>query len=272
MSTYAIGDVQGCHDELVLLLDKINFDAQRDRLWFVGDLVNRGPQSARTLRLIRSFGAAAVSVLGNHDLFMLAAARGHGKAHAGDTFDDVLNAPDAGQLLEWLSRQKLAHLEDGWLMVHAGILPAWDAAQTVALAHEAEQAVRHDPAFFSHMRGNAPAVWRDDLEGYNRLRVIVNALTRLRFCTLEGRMDFTTKTEIAPAGHVAWYEVAHRKTSGTQVVYGHWAARGLIMTPHLAGLDTGCVWGRRLTAMRLEDRQLFDVSCLAGRAGYGAPE
>lgn len=270
MSTYAIGDIQGCHDELVLLLDKINFDARRDRLWFVGDLVNRGPKSAATLRLIRSFGEAAVSVLGNHDLFMLASAKGFGKPHPGDTFEEVLNAPDAKQLLDWLTHQKLAHMEDGWLMVHAGVLPSWKAGQTVELAREAEHAVRHDPAFFSHMRGNQPAEWGDKLTGYDRLRVIVNALTRLRFCTSTGRMDFTTKTEIAPPGHVAWYEVAARRTKGTRVLFGHWAARGLTIESNLVGLDTGCVWGRTLTAMRLDNREVFEVACLAGAAGYGS--
>lgn len=269
MSTYAIGDVQGCHDELVLLLDRINFDARRDRLWFVGDLINRGPQSAQTLRLIRSFGDAAVSVLGNHDLFMLSAAHGHGKAHKGDTFEEVLTAPDAAELLAWLTHQKLAHFESGWLMVHAGVLPAWDFAQTLELAAEAEHAVRDGDRFFAHMRGNLPAAWSEKLKGTDRLRVIINALTRLRFCTPDGVMDFTTKTEIAPPGHVAWYEVAARRTAGTPVVFGHWAARGLTLHPDLAGIDTGCVWGRTLTALRLEDRKSFEVACLAGMAGYG---
>ena len=282
MSTYAIGDVQGCCDELVLLLDRINFDARRDRLWFTGDLVNRGPKSAATLRLIRSFGGAALTVLGNHDLFMLGVARGAGQAHKGDTFADVLGAPDAASLLDWLLHQPLAHSEtiDGspWLMVHAGVLPGWDSAQTMSLAHELEHAVRNDPHYFSHMRGNTPAAWSEALTGYERLRVIVNALTRLRFCTAEGVMDFSTKTDIAPTGHLAWYEVPARRTSGTSgtggtsgtnLVYGHWAARGLRLEAHLAGIDTGCVWGRQLTALRLEDRTLFAVECVAGARGYG---
>ena len=273
MSTYAIGDVQGCCDELVLLLDRINFDARRDRLWFTGDLVNRGPQSAATLRLIRSFGDAALTVLGNHDLFMLGVARGAGRAHPGDTFADVLGAPDAVSLLDWLLHQPLAHSEtiDGsaWLMVHAGVLPGWDSAQTAALARELEHAVRHDPDYFTHMRGNTPAAWSETLTGYERLRVIVNALTRLRFCSAEGVMEFSTKTGSAPPGHLAWYEVPARRTRSTHVVYGHWAARGLTLETHLAGIDTGCVWGRQLTALRLEDRALFSVACLAGARGYG---
>ena len=286
MSTWAIGDVQGCCAELVLLLDKINFDARRDRLWFVGDLVNRGPQSGATLRLIASLGDAATSVLGNHDLFMLACAAGHGKAHKGDTFEDVLQAPDATALLDWLTQQPLAHLEviDGqdWLMTHAGVLPAWDAVQTLALAREAEQAVRHDTGFFANMRGNLPTAWDETLAGYDRLRVIINALTRLRFCTENGVMDFTTKTEIAPAGFAAWYEVAARRTAAhgvdrdqcttqsVNIVFGHWAARGLTAQANVYGIDTGCVWGRELTALRLEDRRLVQVDCLAGKSGYAA--
>ena len=274
MSTWAIGDVQGCLDELVLLLDKINFDAQRDRLWFTGDLVNRGPKSADTLRLIASFGDAAVSVLGNHDLFMLASAAGHGKPHAGDTFEEVLDAPDAALLLDWVAQQKLAHFDTidgrGWLMTHAGVLPAWDADQTMALAAEAEHAVRHDAGYFAQMRGNHPAAWSDSLLGYDRLRVIVNALTRLRFCTASGVMDFTTKTEIAPAGHAAWYEISARHSANVNVLFGHWAARGLTLNDNLYGIDTGCVWGRELTALRLEDRKVVQVACLAGAAGYGA--
>ncbi len=273
MSTYAIGDVQGCYDELVLLLDKINFDARRDRLWFTGDLVNRGPKSVETLRLVRSFGDAAVAILGNHDLFMLGVAHGAGHAHKGDTFADVLTAPDAASLLDWLRHQPLAHREsiDGsdWLLVHAGVLPGWDAAHTIELAHELEHAVRHDPDYFTHMRGNLPAAWSETLGGYERLRVIVNALTRLRFCTVNGVMDFTTKTEVAPAGHLAWYEVPARRTRDTSVVFGHWAARGLTLDAHLAGIDTGCVWGRQLTALRLEDRALFAVECAVGAGGYG---
>ncbi len=278
MSTWAIGDVQGCCDELVLLLDKINFDARRDRLWFVGDLINRGPKSTETLRQIASFGDAAVSVLGNHDLFMLACAAGHGKAHRGDTFEAVLRAPDAADLLAWLRQQKLAHREtiDGteWLMVHAGVLPAWSLSDTLALAREAEQAILHDADYFAHMRGNTPAAWDAALTGYDRVRVIVNALTRLRFCTPDGVMDFTTKTEIAPAGHLAWYEIAARRSAraseAVNVVYGHWASRGLTLQANVFGIDTGCVWGRELTALRLEDRKVVQVDCLAGSAGYSA--
>ncbi len=272
MSTWAIGDIQGCCDELTLLLDAINFDTRKDQLWFVGDLVNRGPKSADTLRLIASFGDAAVSVLGNHDLFMLASARGHGKVHAGDTFDEVLAAKDAPVLLDWVAQQKLAHFEvidrHRWLMVHAGVLPGWSVEQTLRLAAEAEAALR-DGVFFGHMRGNHPTLWANALRGHDRIRTIVNALTRLRFCTPEGGMEFTTKTETAPPGYLAWYEVPKRATAGTNVLFGHWAARGLTLHDTVLGIDTGCVWGRQLTALRLEDRKVVQVECQAGKSGYG---
>ena len=273
MSTWAIGDVQGCHDELVRLLDAIHFDAQQDRLWFVGDLVNRGPKSADTLRLIASLGDAAVTVLGNHDLFMLASAQGHGKAHAGDTFEEVLDAPDAPALLDWLANQKMAHQDtingQTWLMAHAGVLPSWNSQDVLRLAREAEAALR-DGNFFSHMRGNQPAHWDETLSGHDRIRAIVNALTRLRFCTPAGEMEFTTKTETAPPGYLAWYEVPRRATAKVNVLFGHWAARGLTLRDHVVGIDTGCVWGRQLTALRLEDRRVVQVDCLAGIRGYGA--
>ncbi len=268
MATYAIGDVQGCHDELVLLLEKIGFDARRDRLWFTGDLVNRGPQSAATLRLVKSLGDAATVVLGNHDLFLLAIHAGHGKFHAGDTMQEVLQAPDRDELLAWLATRKLAHFERGTLMVHAGVLPRWNAATTLGLAREVETAIVHDPGLFESMRGDFPDAWRESLAGYERLRVLINAFTRLRFITPAGRMEFKTKLDVAPPGHVAWDQAAHRATADVHVIFGHWASRGLVLTANVSGLDSGCVWGRELTAMRLEDRTLFQVACLAGPQGY----
>jgi bis(5'-nucleosyl)-tetraphosphatase (symmetrical) len=268
MATYAIGDVQGCHDELVALLNRIDFDARHDRIWFTGDLVNRGPKSAETLRLVMRLGDAAVTVLGNHDLFLLATAAGHGKLHKGDTMQEILAAPDRDELLCWLVRQKLAHFEDGALLVHAGVLPGWDAHRVVELAAEVEHAIRSGNDLFAAMRGNRPEAWDDHLSGHDRLRTIINALTRMRFITPDGRMEFVTKTDLAPPGYLAWDEVPDRATAGVHVIYGHWASRGLILRPHLSGLDTGCVWGRQLTAMRLEDRALFQVDCLAGPQGY----
>ena len=268
MATYAIGDVQGCHDELVLLLDKIGFDRQRDRLWFTGDLVNRGPKSAQTLRLIKSLGDSAVVVLGNHDLFLLSLDAGHGKLHAGDTMQEVLAAPDRRELLDWLSRRQMAHYEHGALLVHAGVLPVWDAARVMALAAEVESAIRHDSGLFAAMRGNQPATWDEQLAGHDRLRVIINALARMRFITTGGRMEFTTKTDVPPAGYLAWDQVTPRATAGVHLIFGHWASRGLVLTDHVSGLDSGCVWGRQLSAMRLADRTLFQVDCLAGPQGY----
>ena len=268
MATYAIGDVQGCHDELVLLLDRINFDTRHDRLWFTGDLVNRGPKSAQSLRLIKSLGDAATVVLGNHDLFLLSLAAGHGKLHAGDTMQEVLVAPDAEDLLAWLATRKLAHFEHGTLLVHAGVLPAWDAQRVLELAAEVEHAVRHDAGLFAVMRGGQPDAWDESLTGYDRLRVIINALARVRFITPTGHMEFKTKTDMPPKGYVAWDQVAPRASAGVHVIFGHWASRGLVLHGNVSGLDSGCVWGRQLTAMRIEDRRVFQVECLAGLQGY----
>lgn len=272
MPTYAIGDVQGCLDELRLLLDKIGFDARRDRLWFTGDLINRGPHSAATVRFVRDLADAAVVVLGNHDLFLLMIDAGYGKIHRGDTMQEILEAPDKHELIAWLRSRKLAHYEDGHLMVHAGVLPQWDAPKAVALAGEVERALMSDPALFAYMKGGEPAAWDENLTGYDRLRLLINAFTRMRFITplkKGASMEFATKTDAAPKGYIAWYEEPMRATRNVQVLYGHWASRGLTMAGNLAGIDTGCVWGRQLTALRLEDRVLFQVECVGGPQGYG---
>lgn len=272
MSTYAIGDVQGCYDQLQRLLDSIAFDAARDRLWFVGDLVNRGPQSLQTLRFVRSLGERAVTVLGNHDLHLLVVAAGVRKPHRGDTLDEILAAPDRDELLTWLRHQNMMHAGDGYAMVHGGLLPQWTVAQAVALGREVEQVLRGDGCheFLRHMYGNEPARWRDDLSGYDRLRVITNAMTRLRLCSPDGTMEFSHKTglENLPAGFMPWYEVRDRASSDTPIITGHWAALGLVMRPDLLAIDTGCAWGRRLTALRLEDRRIFQCDCreMAGTA------
>jgi len=268
MATFVIGDVQGCHDELAALLERIDFAPRRDRLWFTGDLVNRGPKSAQTLRFVRRLGDVAVTVLGNHDLFLLAIAAGHGRFHNGDTMQEILEAPDREEMLQWLATRKLAHYEAGVLLVHAGVLPGWSAARVMDLAAEAEHAIRVDTGLFAAMRGNQPEAWDDRLSGHDRLRTIINALTRMRFITPDGRMEFMTKTDIAPPGYMPWDEVPERATADVHVIFGHWASRGLTLRPRVSGLDTGCVWGRQLTAMRLEDRALFQVDCLAGARGY----
>lgn len=267
MATYAIGDIQGCYDELRRLLDICAFDPAHDRLWLVGDLVNRGPQSAEVLRYLRGLGDSAISVLGNHDLHLLVVAAGVRKAHRGDTLDGLLAAPDRDELLDWLRRQRLMYAGNGHAMVHAGLLPQWSISRALALAREVEAALQGPDhgEFLRQMYGNAPVQWRDDLAGYDRLRVIVNAMTRLRLCTPDGRMEFTHKTapQDMPAGYLPWFDIPGRASSDTPVLFGHWAALGLTLRPDVLCVDTGCVWGRRLTALRLEDRRLFHCGCEA---------
>jgi bis(5'-nucleosyl)-tetraphosphatase (symmetrical) len=263
------------------LLDAIHFDAATDRLWFVGDLINRGPESLRTLRKVKALGAAAMVVLGNHDLHLLAASIGVRKPSPSDTLSEILNAPDAAELLEWVRQRQLAHREvvacihpNGedlvdHLLVHAGVLPDWTAEALMQRAAEVETALRGSDwqAFLAHLFGNNPERWQDDLQGDDRLRVIVNACTRLRFCTPLGQMEFATKegADGAPDGFMPWFEIAQRRTQSQTVVFGHWSTLGLITRPNLLALDTGCVWGGRLTAVRLEDRALFQVQCPQAR-------
>jgi bis(5'-nucleosyl)-tetraphosphatase (symmetrical) len=265
MPTYVIGDPQGCHDSLLRLLDALRFDATADRLWFVGDLVNRGPDSLAVLRWVKSLGDAAICVLGNHDLHLLAVAEGYGRVHKGDTLDAVLAAPDRDELLTWLRRQKLAWRDNEFLMVHAGVLPGWTSDDTMLRAAEAEAALQgpHYREFFAQMCGNAPVAWDEGLQGIERLRVIVNAFTRLRYCSAAGEMEFHHKGTpgTQPAGWLPWFEVPGRRSADTTVIIGHWATLGLINRQDLIALDTGCLWGGRLTAVRLEDRQVFSVPC-----------
>lgn len=270
MATYAIGDVQGCHERLVELLEKIDAQDGSARLIFAGDLINRGPDSLSALRLVRSLGARAEVVLGNHDLHLLAVAHGIRPPHRDDTLMPILEAPDCAELLEWLRHQRLALEADGMLVVHAGVLPDWSMEETLALAAEVEHQLRgpNPGAFLQHMYGNIPDSWHPELTGHDRLRCIVNALTRMRFCTIEGRMELTVKDSdgIAPPGLLAWFDHPHRKTASATVVFGHWSTRGLVMRPNAIGLDTGCVWGGKLSAVRLEDRHLIQVDCPQHRA------
>jgi bis(5'-nucleosyl)-tetraphosphatase (symmetrical) len=265
MATYAIGDVQGCLRSLQRLLGEIAFDERRDRLWFVGDLVNRGPDSLATLRFVRALGARATTILGNHDLHLLAVAEGLEKGRREDTFDEVLAAPDRNELLEWLRHRPLMHVEGGFAMVHAGLLPAWSVQRAAALAAEVESALQAASyrSFLAAMYGNRPARWDEWLTGFERLRVIVNALTRLRLCTADGEMEFrhTGRPKALPGGFMPWFEVPGRRSLDTPVIFGHWSALGTLNRPNLFALDTGCVWGRCLSALRLEDRRLFQVSC-----------
>lgn len=267
MPTYAIGDIQGCFAELQNLLQAIRFDPACDRLWLVGDLVNRGPDSLAVLRWAANLGDAAVTVLGNHDLHLLAVAEGFVAPHRSDTLDDILAAPDRRCLLDWLRRQRLLHAEGGYVLVHAGLLPQWTPAQAQALAREVEQTLAGEDYrdFLAHMYGNEPRQWRDNLSGMPRLRTITNAMTRLRFCTPEGAMDFAHKglPDQPPPGHLPWFDVAGRASADATVIFGHWSALGLYQRPDVVALDTGCLWGGTLTALRLEDRRVFQVPCAA---------
>ena len=263
MATYAIGDVQGCDEELQALLARLAFDPAHDRLWFVGDLVNRGPGSLAVLRFVRGLGERAVVVLGNHDLHLLCVAAGHAKKRDDDTLDELLAAPDAPQLLEWLRGRALLHVEHQYVMVHAGLLPQWGIAKAQALAREVESALRAPShrEFLANLYGSTPTAWRDDLAGWDRLRVIVNAMTRLRFCNAAGEMELRAKGAKAPPGYRPWFEM--RAPRELPIICGHWSALGLKLADRLAALDSGCVWGGSLTALRLEDRNLFQVTCRA---------
>ncbi|MFT3778093.1 MAG: symmetrical bis(5'-nucleosyl)-tetraphosphatase [Ottowia sp.] len=279
MALYLIGDVQGCDAALGRLLDEIAFSPSRDRLVLLGDLVNRGPQSLAVLRRLLALGDAAACLLGNHDLHLLAVSQGVRPLHRGDTVGDILDAPDRAALLDWLRHRPLALHERGVLMVHAGVLPQWTAAQTLRLAAEVEAVLRGAgwAAFMQRMYGNQPDAWHDGLAGAERLRVIVNALTRLRFCSAEGRMEFATKDRAAdgaPPGYLPWFDVPGRRTAGDVVAFGHWSTLGRLARPDLIALDTGCVWGGCLTAARLganpREREFIEVRCEeAQRPGAG---
>lgn len=267
---FAIGDVQGCHDCLERLIALADALPGKDhpagpRLWLTGDLVNRGPQSLQTLRWAHRHRDRLVTVLGNHDLHLLAVAAGVRPLHRDDTLTDILGAPDRDELLDWLRRQPLAFGDGRFLLVHAGVVPQWTAGRTLALAAEVQEALSgpHWVEFLQSMYGNKPDRWDDTLSGSNRLRVIVNALTRLRFCTPEGDIDLKTKEgpDAAPPGHLPWFDVPGRRTADVTVVFGHWSTLGYLERPNLIGLDTGCVWGGQLTAVQLATRERFQVGC-----------
>jgi bis(5'-nucleosyl)-tetraphosphatase (symmetrical) len=263
MSHYVVGDIQGCHAEFVQLLDMIAFDRGRDRLWLVGDLVNRGPDSLSVLRTVKALGAAATTVLGNHDLHLLIVAAGHRAAHGRDTLSPILEAPDRDELLLWLRRQPLVVREGELLMVHAGLLPSWTPAQAVTLSREVETVLvsaAHDD-FLRHLYGDEPSRWDDKLTGYDRLRVIVNACTRLRFCSADDAMNLKEKRgpEYAPTGFAPWFAHPERKSAGATVLCGHWSALDLMFAPNVMMLDSGCLWGGTLTAVRLDDARVFQV-------------
>ncbi|HEU4375566.1 MAG TPA: symmetrical bis(5'-nucleosyl)-tetraphosphatase [Telluria sp.] len=271
MKTYAIGDLQGCVHEAQVLLNRIAEDAGgAAAIVFVGDLVNRGPASLAALRRVQALcdasGGRIEALLGNHDLHLLAVACGAQQASKSDTFDEILAAPDRDRLMDWLRRRPLARLIEGHLLVHAGVFPQWTAQQAIALAAEVEAVLRGPDwvAFLGQMYGNQPDRWDDSLEGIARLRCIVNAFTRMRFCTPEGVMEFGQKESgNAPAGSglLPWFDLPGRRTAGVTVVFGHWSSLGLLLRANVVGLDSGCVWGGQLSAVCLDDRSLLQVDC-----------
>lgn len=263
MASYAIGDIQGCYHAFQALLKRIGFDEKSDRLWLVGDLINRGSGSLEVLRWCYAHQDSLTVVLGNHDLHALVVAEGIVAAHKSDTLDALLAAHDSDELLNWLRHQRLIYQEDNHLMVHAGLLPQWTAEQALGYAAEVESVLHGENYlnFLKHMYGNLPDHWRDDLAGLDRLRVITNAATRLRICSAAGKMEFKFKGEVQdiPDGYMPWFDVPARATKNTQVIFGHWSALGLQQRENIYALDTGCLWGGKLTAMNIETKAVVQV-------------
>ncbi len=265
MSWYAVGDVQGCASQLQALIDQVTRVDSDPRWFFVGDLVNRGPRSLDTLRMIYAMGERADCVLGNHDLHLLAVAHGSRRSGRSDTIEQILQAPDCKILLDWLRCRPLARTLDGYLLVHAGLLPQWSVAQTLLLAAEVEGVLRGPDwiDFLQSMYGDGPDQWDDDLDGIQRWRCIVNVLTRIRYCRPNGSMVLkaTDADQAASKGYLPWFDLPDRRSADATVVFGHWSARGLMLQSNLIGLDSGCIWGGKLSAVRLSDRSLFQVDC-----------
>ena len=266
MAQYVIGDLQGCYDPFRRLLDKIDFDPARDRLWLTGDLVNRGPKSRKTLRFVKKLGSAAISVLGNHDLHLLAVASGLRKKGRSDTLDRLLTAHDRDELLHWLRHRPLLHRENGFTMVHAGIPHIWSIKQAASYATEVEAALRGPEwrKFLARMYGNTPRRWRDDLVGYPRLRTITNYLTRMRFVYANGQLDLQSKGLTPNRGRAVapWFSYEERETRGQNIIFGHWAAlQGEVQGDHLFAMDTGCVWGNQLSMVCLESGEWYRCNC-----------
>lgn len=273
MATYAIGDIQGCYQQLQQLLEKLAFDPSKDTLWFTGDLVNRGPASLDTLRFVKGLGENAITVLGNHDLHMLAVSEGYAPKHRHDTIDEILNAPDRMELLDWLRQQPLIHhdKESGFTLIHAGLHPKWDPDMAQQLAHEVESTLRGDnyKGFLANMYGNEPVQWDESLKGWDRLRFITNCFSRLRYCDLEGNLYLQAKGPpgTQPEPYIPWFNVPNRASKGLKIIFGHWSTLGLQHTSGVYAIDTGCLWGYQLTAMRLdnitndEEPEFISIGC-----------
>lgn len=267
MATYAVGDIQGCFEKLQELLDRVQFD-ENDTLWCAGDLINRGPDDLKTLRFLKNLGSRVVTVLGNHDLHLLACAYGARDIGKKDTFAEVLFAPDRDELIDWLRQQPLLHHDDtlNYSMVHAGIPPIWNLNEALDFAKEVETVLRsNDPRdYFKNMYGNEPTQWNNSLEGGTRLRTITNYFTRMRFCNPEGKLELRTKSEPSapPSGYLPWYVYPKHRCASKRILFGHWAAMmGESGKPQFIGLDTGCIWGGQLTLMKLEDGERYCVDC-----------
>ena len=266
MSIYVVGDLQGCLDPLHRLLEQAAFDPVQDQLWSAGDVVNRGPQSLQTLRYLYQLGNAFRMVLGNHDLHLLAVAHNIGNLKPKDTLQEILDAPDRQQLLEWLQQQPLLIRDHGYCMVHAGIPPQWSLDTAEQLSKEVESALTGNDAksYFDAMYGNQPEIWSDDLTGTERLRAITNYLTRMRFCTAQSQLELTHKRgpKQAPKGYAPWFSHPERLTKDDKILFGHWASlEGKDCGDNLYPLDTGCVWGGKLRMIRLGDEQTFETDC-----------
>ena len=269
---YLIGDIQGCAEPLRQLLQTIDFSASRDHLFALGDLVNRGPDSLGTLKILQGLGSSATSVLGNHDWHLLASAHGVRPPHRQDTLSSILDSPERESLLHWLRHQRMAVVAHGWLMVHAGVVPQWDLATTLQLAGELEQRLQSDNLgeFLKLMYSNEPSMWSPDLADTQRLRFALNVLTRIRFVDAEGRLELKSKEGAlgGPAGCVPWFDAPARQTQDIAIAFGHWSTLGLLNRPKLLGIDTGCVWGGKLTAVRISDdqREIIQISCPQAQA------
>jgi bis(5'-nucleosyl)-tetraphosphatase (symmetrical) len=272
MPTYAIGDIQGCYQPFLTLLQTINFDPHRDTLWLTGDLVNRGPQSLDVLRYVRDLGERHQVVLGNHDLHLLAVSEGVLSQQAGDTLTDILASPDRNELMNWLRFRPMLVQDEklGYVMTHAGLAPAWTLSQAKLLAKEVEAMLQSSTwqLFFPHMYGNQPDRWSDDLAGNDRMRCIINHFTRMRYCHADGRLELSSKGAIKDQADslIPWFDVKPRLNADVNIIFGHWAAlQGEVDVPNLYALDTGCVWGNKLSALRLEDGARFAVPCAISR-------